>query len=444
MSPLLSLLISILIIILLIVKVKINAAISLFVGAMFMGISAGLAPVSTIQSITGGFGNTLANLGLSVGFGIMLGQLIAATGAVQVIANKILKAAGEKRADYAIGVTGLVVSTPVFFDVTIVLLAPIARSLARASKKHICYFSGALVLGAGYAHTFIPPTPGPMTAAELAGVDLGIMILYGTLVGLPTFLISTLIYFNLFLRRKGFLKDSDLEIKDGADQSGKSEFPENPPPFFLSILPILIPITMILTGTFYKASVGGANVPQIIGFIGDKSVALFAGFLTAFLISLKSLDLGKIAKELNESFPAIGMVLFITGLGGALGSVIQASGVGNALIALFEAINIPIILAAWIVASLMKIAQGSGTIAMITSITIVAPLIPVAGAAPVWVALAACSGSLMGGHVNDSGFWVATKLSGMSTIGGVKIYTLTCAIQSIISIIIILLLSTFL
>ncbi len=442
MHPLVSLVISIAIIIILVVRFKMNPAASMFLGALIMGISTGSGLMTTVTSLTGGFGNTMGALGFSVGFGIMMGQLIAATGAVQRIAHSILKFFGEKKADYAMGSTGFVVSVPVFFDVAFVLMSPIARALAKSSKRSVAFFASAVVFGAGYAHTFVPPTPGPMTAAELAGVDLGMMIFWGAIVGLPTFLLGIYLYSKFFLKRPGFLKSTDIDNLESAEaDQGAAELPANAPSFWLSMLPILLPIALILMGTFTKMAVGADATPEIIKFLGDKHVAMFIGFIAALFLCIGRLNLTQIQQELGKSLGDIGTVLFITGTGGALGAVIQSSGVGDALVGTIGQLNIPIVVFAWIVAGLLKVAQGSGTVAMITAITLVTPMIPGSGVSAVWVAMAACSGSLLGAHVNDSAFWVVSKLSGFSTQGGFKVYSLPCMILAIVSFLLIVPLS---
>lgn len=207
--------ISIAIILVLILKLKMNAALAMFVGALFMGFASGEGLSATVSNISAGFGNTMKGIGLSVGFGVMLGQLIADVGAVQTIANKILKAFGEKKADYALGATGFIVSIPVFYDVGVVILTPLAKQLSRkSSQKILRAFIGALVAGLGIAHTFIPPTPGPMTGGELLGVPIGTTILWGIIIGLPTFILSMIVYNKVFLGSKKFWNPETCEEHD--------------------------------------------------------------------------------------------------------------------------------------------------------------------------------------------------------------------------------------
>lgn len=454
---LLWLVIAIAIILVLILKFRMNAAIAMFIGALFMGISSGVGMAATVSTISAGFGSTMTSIGLSVGFGVMLGQLVADVGAVQTIANGLLKIFGEKKADYAMGSTGFIVSIPVFYDVGYVILMPLAKTLAKDSTKKILpHFIGGLVAGLGIAHTFIPPTPGPMTGGELMGVPIGITIAVGIAIGLPTFLISMFIYNNVFLRSKNFWDPATCEEHDPAleaDAAARAKEltrdESKLPGMFASILPIAMPIVLILVNTVWGAVVGkdenGVSlVPDFVQMIGSKEFAMVAGTIAAMVVCLMKhrMDIKQVEKSVSAAVGAAGTVLLITGAGGGLGSVITAAGVGTVLQTMLESINMPIILFVWIIAALLKIAQGSGTVAMITALSIVASM-GVSGASPVLIAMAGFSGTLCGAHVNDSAFWITTKISGLTTLGGFKTYTLVCFIQSVVSLIIIMVASLF-
>lgn len=449
MPVLLSLFITIVLIIVLIMKVRMNAAVAMFLGALFMGISTGLGAMETVNTLTKGFGGTMASLGYSVGFGVMMGQMIAATGCVQSIANTLVKVFSKKRSDYALGTTGFIVSIPVFYDVGYVVLMPLAKTLAKMSQKSIAYFSGALVLGLGLTHTFVPPTPGPMTGAELLGIDIGMMILWGLIIGIPTFLIAMVINRKLLDRPGYFVPEKHMEIDEEYQKQQRlmeEEFIKDEktlPSFGLAILPILTPIVLILMGTVAKAVVGDGTVPAIITFLSDKSIAMLAGLLVSIAIALPQMNFKKIEDEINKSLSSIGTVLFITGTGAALGAVIQACGVGDALLKVVQGVNMPPILFAWLVAALLKVAQGSGTVAMITTVGMMAPMMAGITTSPVLVALAAFSGTLMGAHVNDSAFWITAKISNLNTSGGFRVYSIPCAINAVVSLALIFIASIF-
>ncbi len=444
---LLWLVMTIAIILVLILKLKMNAAIAMFIGALFMGIASNVGMTATVSNISTGFGNTMKGIGLSVGFGVMLGQLVADVGAVQTIANGLTRAFGEKRSHYSIGTTGFIVSIPVFYDVGYVILMPLAKTLSKDSTKRILpHFVGGLVAGLGIAHTFIPPTPGPMTGGELMGVPIGTTILLGLAIGIPTFIISMILYDRVFLSRKNFWDPAKCEERDPAMEAEAERRAQELmrdesklPGMFASILPIALPIVLILINTVWGAIVGknaeGVSlVPDFIQMIGAKEFAMVAGALVAMLVCLskKRMTLKDVEKSVNKAVAAAGTVLLITGAGGGLGQVLTVAGVGSVLQEMLTSMSIPILLFVWLIASLLKIAQGSGTVAMITTLSIVASM-GITGVNPALVALAGFSGTLVGAHVNDSAFWITTKISGLSTVGGLKTYTLMCAITGVVS-----------
>ena len=440
-----NLFIAIAIILLLILKFKQNPVIAMFVGALYVGIFSGAGLVGTVDAIVSGFGNTMTGIGISVGFGIILGQIVADTGSVQAIANTVIKKFGEKRADTSMGATGFIVSIPVFYDVGYVILVPIAKVLAKQTKQGIASFIACLVAGLGIAHTFVPPTPGPLTGAELIGVDVGQIILFGLLIGIPTFFITCFVYKHFFLKREGFFDDScfDQSALEERDNVEETVEPEKLPGFFRAMLPIFVPIILIVLGTASSAILGKENVPAWIMFISNKNVAMFIGVLASFFLAKGILNRDQLSKSVDRSLSSAGVVLLITGMGGGLGNVLSTVGAGDAILAVITKFNIPAILFIWLIAGLLRMAQGSGTVAMITSISLVAPMVPSLSVSPVLLALAAFSGSLLLSHVNDSGFWVTTKIAGLSTKGGLKTYTLVCFLESIISFAFILILNIF-
>lgn len=445
-----NLVVTIAIILVMILRFKQNPVIGMFLGALYMGIASSLGLTQTADAIVVGFGNTMQGIGISVGFGVVLGQLVADTGGVQSIANGIINMFGEKRSDKAMGLTGFIVSIPVFYDVGFVILTPIAKALSKASNKAVAFFLSALVAGLGISHTFIPPTPGPLAGAELLRIEVGTMIFWGLLIGLPSFLIATFIYNKFFLQRPGFWTENCLDAQNQKAQEEIEKLEEelikdekSIPSFATAILPILLPIVMILTGTTAGAIMGKDNVPEIINFIANKNIAMFAGVLAAFGISRKRLDSDQISTSVNTALSQAGIVLLITGIGGGLGSVLGAVGIGDALLNIIQTINISPILFAWLVAALLKAAQGSGTVAMITTAGLIAPTVASLNVAPVVLAMAVFSGTLATAHVNDSAFWITAKIGGLSTEGGLKVYTLTCFLISLVSLALLLIFNIF-
>lgn len=436
--------IAIILVILLLVKWRINPGIGLILGAIYLGIATLPELKDVMATIVEGFGNIMRGVGLVIGFGILLGSLLYASGGAHRIAESILHAFGQKNAPAALTAAGLSISTPVFYDVGYVITTPIAKTIASKTAYSIAILGAALVIGLGIAHTFIPPTPGPLAGAEILGVSLGEIFLYGAFVSILTAFISLYIYIKIASRPNFWNKEKD-EDHVGSQQEIESDDIKHRPSLFASLVPILLPIILILSGTFSQAFGFEADW---LSFISDKNTALLIGLLSAYWLAKRVLSVKELNKALDEGMKSTGVVLLITGAGGSFAAVIQSAGVGDIIGAYFSQNSggtYSIILLVWLIAGLLRGAQGSGTVAMITAASIVAPAIAdgLVEVAPVLVALAAFSGTLIAAHINDSGFWITTKLLGLSTTGGLKVYTIPCAIVSIISLVIILILNTF-
>ena len=305
--------------------------------------------------------------------------------------------------------------------------------MAKEAKKPLPYVIGAMVIGAATAHTLVPPTPNPLAAASIFNFDLGIMVLFGGGIGLIVVFITMKIYFKLL--DKGLWK-SDKDETGLIDLNEKSKIIENPPTFFASILPIIVPIILILLGTVTKAILG--ETPIFIVFLSNKIVALLIGVILAYIVASKSMDQTARKNSAEKATMAAGIVLLITGAGGSFGNVINATKIGNVLVESIgqnQHAGILVILITYGIAMIFRIAQGSGTVASITTMTIMASVAPSIAIHPVWIALAALAGGISIGHVNDSGFWVTANLSGLTVSGGLKTYTLAGGIVSILTLI---------
>lgn len=426
-----NLVISIAIILLLILKFKLNPTIGLIVGALYMGLFSKLGLVETVSNISSGFGGLMAGIGLSIGFGVILGQLLSDCGGAKVIASTMVKKTSEKNSIYAIGFTAFLLSIPVFYDVTFVILIPLGIALAKEAKKPLPYVIGAMVIGAATAHTLVPPTPNPLAAASIFNFDLGVMVLFGGGIGLIVVFLTMKIYFKL-LDHGLWKSESDetglIDIKED------TKIIENPPTFIASIMPILVPIVLILLGTVTKAILG--ETPLLIVFLSNKIVALLIGVILAYIVASKSMNQDERKASAEKATMAAGIVLLITGAGGSFGNVIKATQIGNVLVESIgqtQHAGILIIFITYGIAMIFRIAQGSGTVASITTMTIMASVAPSIAIHPVWIALAALAGGISIGHVNDSGFWVTANLSGLTVSGGLKTYTLAGGIVSVLT-----------
>lgn len=431
-----ALVVAIAIILFCIIVLKLNAAIGMVIACLVMGVAGGLDLVTTATTISSGFGSMMTSIGLPVGFGTILGQLMSDSGAASVIADKMVAAFPEKKAIWGLSLAGFILSIPVFFDVTFIILIPIGITIAAKVNLKMCYVTGCLTIGATTAHCVVPPTPNPLAAADIFGFDLGIMLLVGLVVGFITVLVSDFIYMKIHDR--GIWNEekdvnhssnvtSELLAARNAQDSNKPQ-----PSMFMSLLPIIIPVICILFGTLGSAMFDEA--PVICTFLGDKLIAMLLGTLGAYLVSLPYIGRANFEKSAGEALKSAGVVLLITGAGGSFASVITATGIGDAIVGLLGTDTtsvLPAMFLAYGIGMIFRVAQGSGTVAGMTSMGIMATIAPAIGCHPVWIALACLSGGNSIGHVNDSGYWVATNMSGLTVTGGLKTYTLGSFISSV-------------
>lgn len=372
----------------------------------------------------------MTGIGLSVGFGVILGQLLSDSNGAKVIATTMVSATSEKYALYALGITGFILSIPVFYDVTFVILIPLAIAVSRQIRKPLPYTAGAIIIGAGAAHTLVPPTPNPLAAAEILNFDLGIMVIVGLILGLVSAIISIKIY--TILLDKGMWNSQKDETGIEVYEETKTSTEENQPSFFMSLLPVVLPVILILIGTVVGAVM--EETPGWIAFISNKSIALLIGALVAYLVSSKNMNREERESSVTEALKSCGIVLMITGAGGSFGAIISATGLADMLAGTIQNISaspVVALLIAFVIAAIFRIALGSGTVASITTMTIMASVPAAVGMHPVWLAIACLSGSLSCGHVNDSGFWVSANLAGFTITGGLKSYTLGNAITAV-------------
>lgn len=415
--------ISIAIILFLVLKFKINPVISMILASLYMGISCSLGFMDTITSINSGFGSLMTGIGFPIGFGIMMGQILEDSGAAESLAKSILKAFPGKKAPWALGLTAFLLSIPVFFDVTFVILIPLGIAVAKETKRPLAYFAGAIAIGGVSSQTFVPPTPNPLAAATILDFDLSYIIIAGTIVGLAAAVFSMFVWFRM-LDRPGFW-DPNKDETGLLDMDAAVVHRVDLPSPWAAVIPICLPVLAILIGSFWPV-VTGSDAPVVIQFISQKTIAILLGLLAAYVILLKRMGWSGLNESVSKSLKQAGVVLLITGAGGAFGAVIQATNIGEVLIAGLtegQSSTMLILCLTFGIGVLFRVAQGSGTVASITAMTIMASVAPSAGCHPVYIALAALAGGNFIGHVNDSGFWVVTNLSGASVTGGLKTYT---------------------
>lgn len=416
--------IAVAIILALIIWLDIDPAVSLIIGALYMGIASGLGLNQTVQAISEGFASLMQGIGIPIIFGIMIGMLLARCGGARKIAMTLTDVVPDRFVPYALGLSGAIIAVPVFFDVAFLVLIPMVIALWQDTEISYPLIIGSLVIGAAGAHTFVPPTPNPLAAPELLGFSLGQMMLAGLLVGFPAVVLAIAVYSRIIDRiwdAEDDLSDIPFDEQDeGLDRS---------PSFSASLLPIVTPIFLILLQTTASAITGEPNA--YLNFLGSRIIALLVGLLIAIVVYVSVMGRDDLSDTFSEAVRPAGIVLAITGAGGAFGYVIQQTEAASALVDLIgvSGDGVVIVVLAFVIGLIMRVAQGSGTVAGITAMTIVAGIqTTVPGSA---LALASLSGGISVGHLNDSGFWVVTELAGLEVTGGLKTYTLSEAILSV-------------
>lgn len=417
----------IIILVFLSLKTKIHTFIALIIASIVTGLVGGLPALSVMKSLTDGFGNTLRSTGIIIGLGVMMGIILEESGAAEQLAFTVIKKIGKNKEEWALGLTGYIVSIPVFADSALVILTPIAKALSKLTGKSVVGLGLALAFGLQLTHVFVPPTPGPLTVAGILGVDVGIMILSGILFTIPVYIIGIL--YCKWLGRKIYQVPSDDPSKEFDRKEFREEYlksienienlykEKNLPSVGLSFAPIVVPLVLILIQTVTKfLGLKEGITFGIVSFIGHPIIALIIGTL----ISIYGLGNKMSKKEVNDAMSravqSTGMIMLITGAGGALGKVVSDSGIGLALGELVIKIGIPGLLIPFVIAALMRIALGSATVALTTAATLTAPLLGQLGISPVLVAMSTCAGGVAFSYFNDSGFWVFNGLYGLEDI----------------------------
>lgn len=414
---------------------RLDAFVGLLVGALVTGTVAGMPPVELIEHLTEGFGSTLAGIGIVIVMGVMIGKVLEESGGADALAKMFVRMAGKGREDVAMTSTGAVVSVPVFCDSGFVILHPLAKSLARRYGKPLVVVSLALAGGLSVTHHMVPPTPGPLAAVGLLGADMGTVVIAGSIFSL--FLLPVVVIYSRVVGRRlerhldptlvkaGGGGTADAEVPRTADGRPISEEPPDPPISALrALVPLLLPLVLIIGQTVSEAALPGTQTAEVFAFIGAPPVALGIGLIIAvYLLPPAGTPRSTVVGWLTVAASSAGMIVFVTGAGGAFGAVLQESGVGDALADAVAGWPLPLVLVPFLIATFVRLAQGSGTVAIITAATLSVPLAGAGGIDPALAVLAACSGSFIFSYVSDSYFWVVTRFTGLSGIPAMKMWS---------------------
>lgn len=426
--------IGIVLLIFMIMKTKIHAFPALIISAALTGLIGGMTPDAVVKTISTGFGNTLGSIGIIIGFGVMMGQIFEVSGAAERMAQTFLKYLGKKREELALALTGFVVSIPIFCDSGFVILSPLAKAISRKTKKSVISLGVSLAVGLVITHSLVPPTPGPLGVAGIFNVNVGSFILWGLVLAVPMTL-AGMTYAKWLGKRIYQLPGDDGEswirpayqepVYEKLDMSNTKQLPSA----FAAFAPIIVPVLLILLNTITSALKATGAVVDVVKFLGSPVIAVGIGLLIA-IYGLTGRESRKTTiAEMEKGIKSAGIIILVTGGGGALGQVLRDSGAGNYIAEQIANSPLPAILLPFIVASLVRLIQGSGTVAMITSASITAPIVATLGVNPLFAALAASMGSLCFSYFNDSYYWVVNRMLGVEEAKEqIRVWSLTTTI----------------
>ena len=388
------------ILLVLIIKFKIQAMVSILVGAITIGLIAGMPFDTIVTAVNDGIGNTLKGIALLVGLGSMFGAILEVSGGAQTLAVTMVKRFGDKKAAWALGITGLVIAMPVFFDAGLIILIPLAFSLAKRTNRSSLFYAIPLLAGLAVGHAYIPPTPGPILVATMLGVDLGWVIMIGILCGVFAMIVAGPVWGSICGKKH------NIPVPDHV--ANQADFDESKLPNFWSIVGIIL-------------------IP--LAFLGEPFVALLIATIAAMII----LGLGhgystdELEKVMTKSLEPTGLILLVTACGGVLRYMLQYSGLGDVIGNAVSSANLPIVVIAFIVAALVRICVGSATVAMTMAAGIISAMPGIADLSPLYLACttaAVAGGATVCSHFNDSGFWLVKSLVGMDEKTTLKTWTI--------------------
>lgn len=410
------------ILLVLIIKFKVHAMLSILIGAVVIGLVAGMPFDEIVTAVDDGIGNTLKGIALLVGLGSMFGAILEASGGAQTLAVTMVKRFGDEKAAWALGITGLVISIPVFFDAGLIILIPLAFSLAKKTNKSSLFYAIPLLAGLAVGHAFIPPTPGPVLVATMLNVELGWVILVGIICGFFAMIVAGPIW--------GSICGKKYFVPIPEQVANQEEMDESKLPGFATVATIImIPLVLIILKSVAGVVPALQGVQPVLNFLGQPFVALLLATLAAmFLLGTRhGYTLPELEKILTKSLEPTGLILLVTACGGVLRYILQYSGLGEVIGNAVASVNLPIVVVAFLVAALVRICVGSATVAMTMAAGIIAAMPEVAGLSPMYLACvvaAVAGGATVCSHFNDSGFWLVRSLLGLDEKTTLKTWTI--------------------
>ena len=416
---------------------KFPAFIALLIASIVTGLLAGLSAQKMIATIQEGMGSTLGFVATIVGLGAMFGAILEKSGGADAIARYLIKKAGQKKSPLALGFTGLIISIPVFFDVAFILLIPIIYAIQKNTQKSLLLYAMPLLAGLAFGHAFIPPTPGPIAVAEIIGAEMGWVILTSILIGIPTVILCGVLFGKMIAKRI-FIQSPEqtLEVTPTAGTEHQQL-----PSFGLTIGIVFLPIVLILLNTCFSAgifNIKNSFIIQIVAFLGHPFSALVIANIVAWI--LLGIKKGYSATDLStisiQSMAPAGAIILVTGAGGVFKQVLVNTGAGKLLAELLLHAGVSVVLFAYLSAAIIRLLQGSATVAMITAASLLAPLLITGMYSPIQLAAlvaAIAAGATIFSHVNDSGFWLVKQYLGLTENQTFKSWSLMTLLISVVA-----------
>lgn len=434
------------------IKFKISPGVSLFVCAIIMGILCGMPMTDMLGNLTSGFGNIMTSIGLLILFGGIFGMMLGDSGGMEELAKWLLRTFGRKRDMLALNLAGFIVSIPVYFGSAYITLNPLILSLKKLTKKKTPAYVCALFTGLLLTHCMVAPTPGPLAVAGQIGANVGWFIIYGIIAALPASLIAGYHLANFLTKRyekQESLEEANAEkeIDKLLDNGDLLKADPDKPSAQLTLALIGLPIVLIILNSIFSIVIPEGNIVRtFFAFVGNNNVALFIAMIVTgftvrkYLINDKYKTIWNYIDKVSDSQ---GNILMVIGCGNCFGAILNKSGLGDALVQLLSTFNMPIILLAFILAMIIRAAVGSATVAMLTTVAIVGPIVTEMGLSPVCIGLAICAGTVGLTLPTDAAFWLPARLSNISVKDAFIATTIPTTMASILAFIVILILNSF-
>ncbi|MGV9182645.1 GntP family permease [Arcanobacterium canis] len=448
-GPLLGIALAAVVIILVaVIYFRLHAFLTLAVVSIVTAVATGIPSGQLLPTLLSGFSSTLGSVALLVGIGAMLGKLVEVSGGAKVLADGMVNTFGDDRAPLALGVASLFMGFPIFFDAGFIVMLPVILAVAARLNGSVILYALPSAAAFSVMHVFVPPHPGPVGAGAIVQANMGLVLIIGLIVAIPTFYLSGVVWSKIAAKRHHITMPQLFSpVKD-------ETLPQKLPPMGLVIFTLVLPAllifvntglnTLVQTGAIASvetdatthARVASSGVINALMQLGQTPIALLIATLVAMIILGRYINTDKtgIEKIMDSALGPVCSVILVTGAGGMFGGVLRASGIGTALADAMKGLGIPVILGAYLVAVALRLAQGSATVALITSVSLMAPAVQATDLSSVGVAcivLAASAGSVFASHVNDSGFWLIGRLLDMDVKTTLATWTVQQTLQSV-------------